>query len=437
VRHCVIPKNESERPNALARYDVSDSYPDAVFDRITSLAARLLNVPIAVVILVGVDRICFKSHYGLEDAEIEREPGLCASGILFNTPWIVTDARRDPRVLANPLVAGKFGLRFYAAVPLTASDGFHLGTVCVIDRQPRQISEAELAILRELAGLAMDELACRQASRDALFMQRQHRRHEREKNREENRRLRARIKECLQAEKKSRENEARYHSLADALACSHAELRQLSSALQAIREEERRRVARELHDDLGQLLATLRMDVALLWQQAIETVPSLQLAKHMDQLIATSINSLRRIATNLRPKALDEGGLYFALRSLLKDYSARYAIDCQLKAQEPELVLDDRGSTAIFRIVQESLMNIAQHAQASIVKVELHRNNGIFFINVHDNGCGISKADMHKATSSGSGLVGMRERVNDMEGTMAVAGIPGQGTTIRIELPIA
>lgn len=79
----------------------------------------------------------------------------------------------------------------------------------------------------------------------------------------------------------------------------------------------------------------------------------------------------------------------------------------------------------------------AQHAQASIVKVELHRNNGIFFINVHDNGCGIGKADMHKATSSGSGLVGMRERVNDMEGTMAVAGIPGQGTTIRIELPIA
>jgi signal transduction histidine kinase len=402
-----------------------------VFDRITSLAAHLLNVPIAVLILAGVDRICLKSHYGIEDAEIEREPGLCASGILFNTPWIVTDARRDPRVLANPLVAGKFGLRFYAAVPLTTSDGFHLGTVCVIDRQPRQISEAELAILRELASLAMDELACRQASRDALVLQQRRRRLERM----ENCKLRAQIEGCLQAEKKSRENEARYHSLADALARSHAELRQLSNALQAIREEERRRVARELHDDLGQLLATLRMDVALLWQQAIETVPALQLATHMDQLIATSISSLRRIATNLRPKALDEGGLYFALRSLLKEYSARYAIACQLQAEEPALVLDDRKSTAIFRIIQESLTNIALHAQASIVKVSLHRNNGVFFITIHDNGCGISKADMHKANSSG--LVGMRERVHDMEGTMAVAGVPGRGTTIRIKLPIA
>jgi hypothetical protein len=105
------------------------------FDRIAAVAAEIFGVPIAIVSVVDTDRIWFKAHHGLDVSEIGREPGLCASAITGMEPWIVNDAVTDPRTLANPLVAGEFGLRFYAGAPLTTHDGFNLGTLCVIDRE--------------------------------------------------------------------------------------------------------------------------------------------------------------------------------------------------------------------------------------------------------------------------------------------------------------
>jgi len=122
-------------------------------------------------------------------------------------------------------------------------------------------------------------------------------------------------------------------------------------ALENIREEERAHIARELHDDLGQLLATLRVDMSLLMQQPVAAGPARELVAGMDQRLLSAITSLRRIASNLRPHALDEGGLYFALQSLRNDFVERHAIACELDARENELVLNDRYSTAIYRIV--------------------------------------------------------------------------------------
>jgi len=142
-----IPPNELERLAAASRYNILDTPPDGAFDRITALAARFLNVPIAIVSIVDYDRIWFKSHHGLEVQQIRRDPGLCASAILHNEVYTVLDAKVDPRTLTNPLVAGEFGLRFYAAAPLRTKDGFALGTMCVIDCQPRQVTEVEKATL--------------------------------------------------------------------------------------------------------------------------------------------------------------------------------------------------------------------------------------------------------------------------------------------------
>jgi GAF domain-containing protein len=162
----ILP-NENERLRAVRRYDILDTPPDGAFDRITALAARLFRVPIAIISIVDEDRIWFKSRYGVDVAEIPRDPGLCASAILGDRPWVVEDAAVDPRTLANPLVAGEFGLRFYAAVPLRTSDGFNLGVLCVLDRQPRTTGDAELGILFDLAGIVMDELELRLATRRA------------------------------------------------------------------------------------------------------------------------------------------------------------------------------------------------------------------------------------------------------------------------------
>ncbi|HEY6933599.1 MAG TPA: GAF domain-containing SpoIIE family protein phosphatase [Marmoricola sp.] len=165
--------NEPQRLDAVRRYDVLDTPPDGAFERVTAMAARLFDVPISIVSIVDSDRIWFKSHHGLDVDEIGRDPGLCASAILQDGPWLVTDAACDPRTLTNPLVAGEFGLRFYAGMPLTTHDGYNLGTLCVIDREPRRVSDAEVATLRDLASVVMDELELRLSARNTVTLQEQ------------------------------------------------------------------------------------------------------------------------------------------------------------------------------------------------------------------------------------------------------------------------
>ena len=159
---------EQERLAAVRRYDILDTPPDGAFDRITAIAARLMDVPIAIVSIVDHDRIWFKSHHGLDVEQIGRDPGLCASCILQGGPWIVNDARRDPRTLANPLVAGEFGLQFYFGVPLRTHDGFNLGTLCVLDFAPRDVTPAEIAHLTDLGAVVMGELELRLSARNSL-----------------------------------------------------------------------------------------------------------------------------------------------------------------------------------------------------------------------------------------------------------------------------
>jgi GAF domain-containing protein len=145
----------------VRRYDVLDTPPDGAFERITMLAARLFDVPISIISIVDHDRIWFKSHYGIAAEEIGRDPGLCASAVCQVEPWIVNDAAVDVRTVDNPLVAGELGLRFYFGIPLVTSDGFNLGTLNVIDVEPREVTEDEIRTLEDLAAIVMDELELR------------------------------------------------------------------------------------------------------------------------------------------------------------------------------------------------------------------------------------------------------------------------------------
>jgi PAS domain S-box-containing protein len=225
------------------------------------------------------------------------------------------------------------------------------------------------------------------------------------------------------------------HLVQQKLARSHDQLRQLSSALQTIREEERTHIARELHDDLGQLLASLRMDLTLLRQNNQLPDASGRLLDGMESNLLTAITSLRRIATNLRPRALDEGGLYFALQGLRDEFVERHGIACMLLAEEAELRLDDAASTAIFRIVQEALTNIARHAEASSVVLTLDRSDHELLVTIRDDGRGIRSEDLEKVESLG--LVGMRERVWALHGEISVSADEPPGTRIDISIPIA
>ena len=160
--------DEQHRLDAVRRYDILDTPPDGAFDRVTAIAAQLLRVPIAIVSIVDHDRIWFKSHHGLDVEQVDRDPGLCASCVRQDGPWIVSDAKTDARALANPLVAGEFGVRFYLGIPLRTRDGFNLGTLCAIDFAPRTASDQDISVLSDLAAIVMDELELRLSARNAV-----------------------------------------------------------------------------------------------------------------------------------------------------------------------------------------------------------------------------------------------------------------------------
>ncbi len=158
---------ESARLQSLRKYEILDTPPDGNFDRLTSLAAKIFNMPIALITLVDEDRIWFKSKFGLDVPQIDRVPGLCASAILKDEVYVIENAIDDVRSLSNPLVAGEFGLRFYAAAPLKTRDGFNLGTFCVIDKKQRYMNHEQKEMLEDLAAVAIDEMELRMAARMA------------------------------------------------------------------------------------------------------------------------------------------------------------------------------------------------------------------------------------------------------------------------------
>jgi sigma-B regulation protein RsbU (phosphoserine phosphatase) len=169
-------KLEAARISAVRRYEILDSAPDEAFDEICRLTAQLLHVPVALVTIVDSDRIWFKSHYGVQDEQVPRDPGLCASTILQDDAWVVADAATHPAAKDNPLVSGAFGLRFYAGAPLKTPDGFNIGTLCVIDFAPRCITDQGVATLQRLATLVMNEVELRVAERERLQIQSERRR---------------------------------------------------------------------------------------------------------------------------------------------------------------------------------------------------------------------------------------------------------------------
>ncbi len=160
-----LPHDEAGRLEALRRYEVLDTPPEAGFDRITALAARLFDVPMAIVSLVDESRAWFKSCYGFEGQEIQRHRTFCSYALLAEDLLVVPEARHDSRFADNPLVQAEPGLRFYAGAPLRNRDGFILGTLCVLDTKPRDdFGHDQQAILADLAAMVIDELDLRLAA---------------------------------------------------------------------------------------------------------------------------------------------------------------------------------------------------------------------------------------------------------------------------------
>jgi PAS domain S-box-containing protein len=219
---------------------------------------------------------------------------------------------------------------------------------------------------------------------------------------------------------------------------SHDRLRQLTAALESVREEERARISRELHDELGQQLTALRMDVSWLASRLSSSQPGLlEKLNNMKATIDATVRVTRQISAELRPLVLSELGLVAATEWLVQDFSRRTGIKAELDLDldEHALALDDRLATAMFRALQESLTNVARHSRASRVDVSLAIPNGALVLKVQDNGKGMAPGEERKSGSFG--LLGMRERVQALGGRVMVRSNPGEGTTLEVSVPLA
>jgi signal transduction histidine kinase len=222
----------------------------------------------------------------------------------------------------------------------------------------------------------------------------------------------------------------------DELKSSRQQLRHLLAHLQSVREDERTRIAREIHDELGQALTALKMDVSWLVRRFDRSQTELrEKAQRMSKLIDMNIQTVKRISAELRPGLLDELGLTAALEWQAEEFQERTGIKCKIAVSPEDITLDRDVSTAIFRVFQETLTNIVRHAQARNVRVSLKEMKGQIILSVADDGKGITKTQISSPTAIG--LMGMRERVAFLGGEVKFTGDRGNGTTVTVRIPLS
>ncbi|MCJ7619088.1 MAG: sensor histidine kinase, partial [Anaerolineae bacterium] len=217
-------------------------------------------------------------------------------------------------------------------------------------------------------------------------------------------------------------------------------LQELSSRLIDAQEQERKRIAQELHDELGQALTAMSINLSAIDKQlGVELDPEIaERLAETDSLITRTLEQMREMALDLRPSMLDDLGLLPALRWYVKRYENRTGILVDLEVVGLELRLPEHIETAMYRVVQEALTNVARHARANRVDIRLQRRDSIFQAFIEDDGSGFDPAEVadREAQGRGVGLVGIRERIAALGGSLEIKSHPGKGTRLTIELPL-
>jgi two-component system sensor histidine kinase UhpB len=538
-----IPNNEAERLEALRHYRILDTAGEQVFDDLATLTSQIFQAPIVLISLVDEDRQWFKSKVGLAEAETPRAVAFCAHTILLTEPLIVPDALRDARFADNPLVTGAPHIRFYAGAPLITPGGHIIGTLNVIDSEPREFTPREKDALCVMARQVMTQLELRRSADRLVVVNEELSKEilERKHVEEALRRFINRNELILEAagegiygldtsgnaifvnpaaarmtgwevgeligqpihdilhyakadgtsypreecpvhvsfrdgeshrvsnevfwRKDGRKFPVEYLSTPireggelvgvvvtfsdvterrqaeERLKTSREQLRALSARLQSAREEEGTRIAREIHDELGSALTGLKWDLEWIEKTVLESASgssSHRLLREkitsMTELIDSTINTVRRISSELRPGILDDLGLTAAIEWQAQQFQSRTGIACACNSCVETVDLDRDKSTAVFRIFQEILTNILRHAQASRVEIAMMRNEDDFVLEVRDNGRGIREDEEFGIHSLG--ILGMRERAHLAGGKVEIKGTQGKGTVVTVRVPV-
>jgi signal transduction histidine kinase len=256
-----------------------------------------------------------------------------------------------------------------------------------------------------------------------------------------NRHLKKEIVRRRAAEKALRKSKQHYSQLLGQSRRMEEQLRRLSRQILSAQEEERRRISRDLHDEIAQVLTGINLHLATLKKEATTNTRDLKRKiAHTQRLVEKSVDIVHQFAGQLRPPALDDLGLIPALHSYMKDFAKRTGLSVRFTSFTRGRIeqLGSAKRTVLYRIAQEALVNVAKHAQASLVKVRIQKLRRVLRLEVKDNGKSFEvQSVLSTKRNKGLGLLGMRERVEMVGGRFAVESAPGKGTTIRAEIPFA
>jgi signal transduction histidine kinase len=219
----------------------------------------------------------------------------------------------------------------------------------------------------------------------------------------------------------------------EAIRRNEEQLRNLTAYIQKVSEIERTNIAREIHDELGQALTVLKIDLSWLRKRLLQDqIPMMEKIDAMSTIIDRTIMTVKKISTDLRPGLLDDLGLSAAIEWQSEEFEKRTGIACRIKIEPKEITFDKDRNTALFRILQETLTNIARHAEATEVDISLQKQDGQIELRVQDNGRGITEEEL--ANPQSYGLMGLRERAILFGGNAVIQGVPGRGTTVTVKI---
>lgn len=551
-----LPDDEAARLAALRSYDLLDTAPDEAFDDLTELAAHICEAPIALITLLDEDRQWFKSRVGLSVAETSRDVAFCAHAIHQPDLFIVPDATKDPRFADNALVTDQPKIRFYAGAPLVTPDGHALGTLCVIDRVPRQLRVEHQQALRVLSRHVMAQVELRRRTReldaangardealDLLARERaaiQEREAAEQRLRQERDLLESFINSLpgvayvvdaqrrllrwnrqfeqitgrtprelaqfdpgmlfaaedfprledamrrvftegaatvevtlqggsaggipylftgvraivgggpcmvgvgldLSARKEAEENAARLLaetersrrallSLLEDQKRAESSLRDLSHRLLEAEDDERRRIAKELHDSTAQDLVAVMMNLEMLRETpAARDADAARIVEDTLALVENSVNEIRTLSYVLHPPRLDEMGLFGALTEFAAGFTNRTDTRIRVEPAPDFGRLPEELEIVLFRIAQEAIANVLRHSESDTATIRLAREDGDAVLEVEDHGRGMAQAGPR-----GVGIAAMRERLQPLGGRLEIES-GASGTTVRAVLPL-
>lgn len=251
------------------------------------------------------------------------------------------------------------------------------------------------------------------------------------------RKLRTETLQRKAAEKKLKQSEQHYTRLLEQSRNSHQQLRHLSRQILLAQEDERKEISRELHDEIAQTLSGINVHLATLKvEAAVNTKGLKKKITRTQRLVEKSVNIVHRFARDLRPTLLDDLGLIPALHSYVKDFTKRTGIQIHFKASPDVEKLNSVKRTAIYRVAQAALTNVAQHAQASLVRMDIQKNHRFMHMKIKDDGKSFHvERVLYAKKNKRLGLLGMRERVEMVGGSFTVESMKGRGTTIGARVP--